>query len=639
MELEKVSGISAKTLNNLNKLGIKTEQDLKTYYPYRYNIIKKTITEEKIITDGVIIKEAKVTYLKNKRDKMTLEIENYEVVIFNRGYLKNQLTKNKNITIIGKLNENKIIATEIKLGLIDENPIIEPIYHTVKGITSLQINNLVNKINIKFPELIPKDIKRKYNFLEKEECLKNIHNPKTEQQLYQAINQIKYEELFIFMIKINYLKQNKKIKGLYRPINQKKLELMLKKIPFKLTEDQLTTSKEIYNDLTSGKRMNRLILGDVGSGKTIISIIALYMNYLSSYQGALMVPTEILATQHYEYIKKILPDLNIKLLTGKTKNKSKIRSELKNKEIDIIIGTHALTSKKVEYNNLGLVITDEQHRFGVNQRAELKNKGKKPDILYLSATPIPRTYAITLFGDMDISTIKSKPEGRLENLTYLKNNTQITEVLKMMYQEIKKGYQVYVIAPLIEESEKIDLENVMKLKDKMELAFGKICNIDIMHSKLSTKQKEVAMKKFHSNQTQILISTTVIEVGVDVKNATCMVVFDAHRFGLAALHQLRGRIGRNNVQSYFILISDIEAKRLEILTKTNDGFKISEADLKLRGSGDFFGIKQSGDMQFKLADLNKDYKLLMAAKDDSIEQLKHNKTKILQTITTIKQLD
>ncbi len=339
-----------------------------------------------------------------------------------------------------------------------------------------------------------------------------------------------------------------------------------------------------------------------------------------------MAPTEVLAEQHLNNLKKIFKDynINIELLTGslKVSERKKILKKLENKEIDIIIGTHALFSSDVTYSNLGLVITDEQHRFGVNQRSNLKNKGITPDILYLSATPIPRTYALTIYGDMDVSNIKTMPNGRKEIKTILKSSKEIKDVLKLMYEEIKNNHQVYVVAPLIEESDKIDTENVEKLEEEMNRAFSKVCKIGILHGKMSKEEKEKVMNKFKENKISILISTTVIEVGVDVKNATCMVIFDAYRFGLSQLHQLRGRVGRNELQSYCVLVSDKEAERLNIMTKTNNGFKISEEDFKLRGSGDIFGTRQSGDMSFKVANLTTDFNILLKAKEDTEEVIK-----------------
>jgi len=434
------------------------------------------------------------------------------------------------------------------------------------------------------------------------------------------------------MFKINYLKlQNKKKKsGLERKIDRDKLDKFMKKIPFELTNDQLNAVEEILNDLEAPNRMNRLLQGDVGSGKTIVSFIGMFANYLSGYQSALMAPTEILAMQHYLNLKKFFEkeDVRIELLTGSTskKDKTEIYKGLKDGSVHMVIGTHALIQDEVEYSNLGLVITDEQHRFGVHQRANLQNKGIKPDVLYMSATPIPRTYALTIFGDMDISTIKERPKGRQKIDTYVKKNSEIKEVLEMMYTELKDGHQVYVIAPLIEESESSDLTTVCKLKDQMKLAFGEHYKIEMVHGKMSSGAKDLIMEQFKNNEVQILISTTVVEVGVDVPNATSMIIFDADRFGLSTLHQLRGRVGRGTSKSQCILISDSDAERLKIMEKEDDGFVISEEDFKLRGHGDLFGTKQSGDMTFKIANIRNDYKILLQAKKDSKEYLLDKET-------------
>lgn len=635
MELENYKGIGPRTLNILHRLGIWTSNDLLQYYPFRFNRIERSnlfLLEDgdSITIDGIVENNAKVSYIRGYRDKMDFRLDTggklINVTIFNRGFLKNKLVAGTKITVIGKYNKkrNTVIASDIKFSLLSDIPSIEPVYHVTTGINSSQIGSLIDKMDSsELIDYLPGYLLDKYQFLSKKEAVEQIHHPRNYEKLKIAINRLKYEELFLFMLKMNYLKGKTIETGLERKVDFDKVEEAIKTLPFILTSDQIKAVKDIYQDLVSRKRMNRLLQGDVGSGKTIVSFLALYMNCLAGYQGALMAPTEILARQHYENIQKLFPMLKVGLLIGKLKVKEKkeIYDQIETGELQVIIGTHALISEKVKYANLGLVITDEQHRFGVNQRSELKNKGITPDILYMSATPIPRTYAITLFGDMDISNIKTKPSGRKEIITYLKKTSQLKEVLELMYQQLKLGHQIYVIAPLIEESEKIELETVDNLKQKMELAFGKICKIGVMHGKLNAKDKEDVMNAFQNNEVQILISTTVVEVGVDVGNATMMVVFDSYRFGLSALHQLRGRVGRNELQSYFVLISDTEAERLNILVKTNDGFEISDADFKLRGSGDMFGVRQSGDMQFKLADLKRDYKMVVAAKNDSQEFL------------------
>ena len=629
MELNIIKGIGDKTITLLNKLNIYTIDDLVNYYPFRYEILEKTdLNSDRVVIDGVVETNPVFIRLRGKLDKMSFRVRLDDricnVVIFNRGFLRNNIKINTTITIIGKydIKHNTITASDIKFGSISSLPKITPVYHTVSKITSKQINNYILKVidDIKVTDIIPSILLDKYKLIPKSEAIREIHRPDDMHLLKNAINHIKYEELFLFMLKMNELKRNRvKVIGIKKDVDKNNVLEFINNLPFKLTNDQLKVVDEIYNDLTSNIVMNRLVQGDVGSGKTIVSFIAIYINYLAGYQSALMAPTELLAYQHYLNIKNIFKDYDIKveLLTGKTKNKKKLLEDLKNNKIDVLIGTHALIEDSVVFNNLGLVITDEQHRFGVNQRSNLKNKGINPDILYMSATPIPRTYALTIYGDMDVSSIKTMPSGRVPVKTYLKKNSEIKEVLTMMYEELKNKHQIYVIAPLIEESDKIDLENVYELEEKFNKAFKGIYKVGVLHGKMTKDEKDNVMESFKNNDIQILISTTVIEVGIDIPNATMMVIFDSYRFGLSQLHQLRGRVGRNSLQSYCILISDYEKERLDILTLTTDGFKISEEDFRLRGSGDLFGIRQSGDMSFRLADIKKDYNILIKAKEDA----------------------
>lgn len=652
ISVEKVKGVGSRTSMLLKKLNINTVDDLVTHYPYRYEFIKRSNLKEKCEDDKVII-DGKVEMipilvrLKGNLNKMNFRLatstkEIVGVSIFNRAYLKNQLLVGTNITVFGKYEKNKnvILASEIRMGLLPKGEKIEAVYHGTVGLNSKAISGFINTALMEYgndlEDYIPKNLLEKYNFLNKKTALNIIHNPSTKEKLKEASIRLKYEELFVYMSKINYLKlKNKNIKdGIEKDFDKEKLDKVIKSLPYELTVDQKTVLNEILEDLTSKRRMNRLLQGDVGSGKTIISIIAMVANYLSGYQSALMVPTEILATQHYETMKEILKDLNVNiaLLTGSLpKNKKDlIHEELKLGKIDMVVGTHALIQEEVVYKNLGLVITDEQHRFGVLQRTSLQNKGIMPDVLYMSATPIPRTYALTLYGDMDISTIRTLPKGRKPIKTYLKSYSEIKDVLKMMYEELLKNHQIYVIAPLIEESETLDLTTVNELKDKMNLAFGEKYNVGIIHGKLKQTEKDKIMEDFVNNKIQILISTTVIEVGVNVLNTTMMVIFDANRFGLSTLHQLRGRVGRSALESSCILISDYDSERLNVMTTTNDGFEISEEDFKIRGHGDLFGTKQSGDMTFKIADIKEDYKILLQAKKDSMEFLINNKEEELK---------
>ena len=652
ISVEKVKGVGSRTSMLLKKLNINTVDDLVTHYPYRYEFIKRSNLKEKCEDDKVII-DGKVEMipilvrLKGNLNKMNFRLatstkEIVGVSIFNRAYLKNQLLVGTNITVFGKYEKNKnvILASEIRMGLLPKGEKIEAVYHGTVGLNSKAISGFINTALMEYgndlEDYIPKNLLEKYNFLNKKTALNIIHNPSTKEKLKEASIRLKYEELFVYMAKINYLKlKNKTIKdGIEKDFDKEKLDKVIKSLPYELTVDQKLVLNEILEDLTSKRRMNRLLQGDVGSGKTIISIIAMVANYLSGYQSALMVPTEILATQHYETMKEILKDLNVNiaLLTGSLPKKEKdyIHEELKLGKIDMVVGTHALIQEEVVYKNLGLVITDEQHRFGVLQRTSLQNKGIMPDVLYMSATPIPRTYALTLYGDMDISTIRTLPKGRKPIKTYLKSYSEIKDVLKMMYEELLKNHQIYVIAPLIEESETLDLTTVNELKDKMNLAFGEKYNVGIIHGKLKQTEKDKIMEDFVNNKIQILISTTVIEVGVNVLNTTMMVIFDANRFGLSTLHQLRGRVGRSALESSCILISDYDSERLNVMTTTNDGFEISEEDFKIRGHGDLFGTKQSGDMTFKIADIKEDYKILLQAKKDSMEFLLNNKEEELK---------
>ncbi len=641
-DLRSIKGIGNKTSILLQKLGINNTEDLITHYPFRYEIFSKTNLEkamdgDRVVVEGIVESIPSIFRFKGKMNKMTFRFNTnniiFNVSIYNRAFLRNHLKIGRHIVVIGKLDriKNTIIASDIKFELLGDKTKIEPIYHTTSGLSNKMFNNYVIKVLDTYKEdikdILPDYIYHKYNLLPKKEAIKLIHNPNNINELKQAQIMLKYEELFLFMLKINYLKIKRRNEstGLSRDIDMSRVESFITGLPFLLTFDQKKAVEEILRDLRETPRMNRLLQGDVGSGKTIVAVIAMFANYISGYQTALMAPTEILANQHYHNIIELFKGTNIKLalLTSSIdrRQKQKIYEDIKNGDIDIVIGTHALIQEELKYHNLGLVITDEQHRFGVNQRANLQNKGYMPDVLYMSATPIPRTYALTIYGDMDISSIKTMPSGRKEIITYLKSTRELKEVLELMWQELQQGHQIYVIAPLIEESEKVDLTNVNLLKEKMELAFGGQYNIDILHGKMLAKDKERIMKQFTTNKTNILISTTVIEVGIDTPNATMIVIFDADHFGLATLHQLRGRVGRSDLQSYAILISDSEKERLKIMEETNDGFDISEADFNLRGHGDLFGIKQSGDMSFKVADLKKDFKILLQAKDDSMELL------------------
>lgn len=635
-ELIDIEGVGTKTIELLNKLGINTIDDLLHYYPYRYDILKRSdITNlnegDKIIIDGVVEGQPTTIFLSSKLKKIIFRINTkttiLNVTIYNKTYLYQELKCGKEVTIIGKYDKTKntVVASDIRFDKLPMTPKIEPIYYTTSGLSRKSISKFISSVlreDYNVIDYIPDYLSEKYNFMSKKQAVYNVHMPIDILDLKKARQRIKYEELFMYMLKINYLKRkiiqdNTAIK---RKIDREKIKEFISTLPFELTSDQLIAVDDILTDLESNKRMNRLLQGDVGSGKTIVAFITTYANYLSGYQTALMAPTEILAKQHYDNAKKVFKntEMKIELLTSSLTNKKKeeIYNKLNNNEIDLIIGTQAIIQDKVNFANLGLVITDEQHRFGVNQRNSFKNKGITPDILSMSATPIPRTYALTIYGDMDVSSIKTKPEGRIPVKTYLKKEKDILEVLNLMKQELDKHHQVYVIAPQIEDNEN-DNETVEKLQEKMTTAFGKLFTIKSVHGKMEPEEKEQVMKEFEKGEVNILISTTVIEVGVNVPNASMIVIFNANMFGLSTLHQLRGRVGRSNIESYCVLIAKQNLEKLKILEKTNDGFEISEYDFQNRGEGDLFGVRQSGDTGLIMANINRDFKMLVRAKEDA----------------------
>lgn len=637
--LEDIKGIGPKSLLALKALNLYTKDDVINYFPYRYNVytpvkLRECSEGDTCTITGYVESAAKVFFIRKNLNKLSFAFntgsELVNVTIFNRAYLKPNIRIKSYISVIGKYNRksNTFMASDIKLTPITKT-VIEPVYHLNQGIKRSNFKKLVDEIldnTVEIKSNVPDYLIEKYNFINKKEAVTNVHKPKDINSLKKADLHLIYEELFTFMLKVSYLKEKNASDGKFniKSFDEDKVNNFISRLPFNLTDGQKQAVDDIKGDFLSKKKMNRLILGDVGSGKTIVSFIALYMNMLAGYQGVLMAPTEILAVQHFNNMVGLFGDkLNIQLLTSSTKKgeRNKILQNLKNGDTQVLIGTHSLLNDELVYNNLGLVITDEQHRFGVNQRQILQEKGKDVDVLYMSATPIPRTLALTIYGDMDITEIRTKPGGRKEIITKIFKNSELKNVLEKMLDEIKAGHQIYVVAPLIDDEEDEKM-NVTSLKDKFDVAFNGMVPTGLLHGKMKPNQKDEVMNSFKNGDTKILISTTVIEVGVDVKNATMMVIFNAERFGLATLHQLRGRVGRNDMQSYCYLISDYDAERLKVLEESNDGFYISEQDFKLRGGGDIFGIRQSGEQSFKIANLNRDYKILMQCKSDAEEFLK-----------------
>lgn len=645
MELSDIKGVGPKMLQSLKELDIFSLNDLLSYYPYRYDLFQPVTLDEdyaheRIAINVIVETTATTAFIRKNFNKLQFRVNHngkiMYAVIFNRAFLKSNIIIGKTITLIGKYDakKNTFICDDIKLNPLTKKEII-PIYHVKKGIKNSDLRKIVENAlidSVKVIDYVPSEFSMKYDFISKKQALRMIHMPHNHEEIKKAKLYLKYEELFLFLFKIAYMKdENENTWKEEKYFDQNKVDSFIQQLPFSLTDSQNEALALILSDIRSNKKMNRLVLGDVGSGKTIISFISIYANYLAGYQSVLMAPTEVLARQHFEsalnYFKEY--HLTVDLLVGSMtkKEKENVKERLVSGDIDILIGTHAIIEESVVFYRLGLVITDEQHRFGVKQREILKSKGEVPDALYMSATPIPRTYALTLYGDLDVSFIRHKPGGRKEIITKIKKYNDLKDVLLHVLEEIKNGHQVYVVASIIDDNEELDLKSVETLKEKFNLAYKGKIPIEILHGKLKQKEKDVIMQRFKNNETKILISTTVIEVGVDVKNATVMVIFDADRFGLATIHQLRGRVGRNSLDCYCYLICDKEIERLKVLEESNDGFYIAEKDLELRGEGDLFGIKQSGVKTFKIADLKSDLKIMMQAKQDSEEYLKSGRYK------------
>ncbi len=639
--LESIKGIGPKLKDKLNRNNIYDCFDMLAYFPKRYEIYKLTDLAHaadgvRVTLEGTVITNPVVAYLRKKFTKLSFKVMiediEFKVAIFNREYLRNILNVGEKIVLTGTIDRRlySFTATTLKLKKNFKNE-IEPIYN-LDGIADTSFNKVVNTAMDEFLHLIdddlPNELISKYRLITYNQLIKLAHNPVTEKDLEKINRRIKYEELFKFQFKMQYLRlKNKARKNIDKKYDLELVKAFINQLRFELTGDQKKATNEIMKDLKSPYMMNRLLQGDTGSGKTVVAAITVLAVLSAGFQVAFMAPTEILSKQHYETFKSFFKnfDYEVVYLTGKLGREERRREleVIKNKPNTLIVGTHALFSDDVEYNNLGYVITDEQHRFGVNQRQKLREKGFLPDVLYMSATPIPRTLAISLFGDMDISTIREKPKNRKQINTKLFSSREMNLVYMLIEEQLRLEHQVYVVTPLILESEKLDLNNAQKVFSDMKKHF-KNYSVGLMHSKVKPDDKEEVMKLFKENKIQILVSTTVIEVGVDVPNATLMVILDSERFGLSQLHQLRGRIGRSSLDSYCLLIysGDLDSKkRLEIMERTDDGFELSEADLDIRGPGDFFGYKQSGDLKFSKANIVTDRKILEIARNDSLDIL------------------
>jgi ATP-dependent DNA helicase RecG len=637
-----LKGIGEETAESLAEMKIHTVNDLLEYFPYRYEDYRlrdlaEVNHDERVTVEGKVHSEPSLVYYAKKKSRLTVRllVGRYliQVVFFNQPYLKPKLAINETVTVTGKWDQHRqtITGSELNSGPYTKVKDFEPVYAlkgkiTMKGIRKF-INLAFHQYGHLIEETLPEVFLKKYRLLRRRDAYRAMHFPMDQEDVKQARRRLVYEEFLFFQLKIQALRkfEREHSLGLQQHYQLSQLKEFIDSLPFPLTNAQKRVVNEILKDLKSPYRMNRLLQGDVGSGKTAVAAIALYASVTAEFQGALMVPTEILAEQHSESLKEMLDPFGVRcaLLTSSIKGKQRkeLLLQLAQGEIDVLIGTHALIQDEVTFAKLGLVITDEQHRFGVEQRRVLREKGENPDVLFMTATPIPRTLAITVFGEMDVSIIDEMPAGRKTVETYWAKQDMLDRVLGFMEKELRKGRQGYVICPLIEESEKLDVQNAIDVHSTLTHYFQNRYKVGLMHGRLNADEKEAVMNEFKANDLQVLVSTTVIEVGVNVPNATIMVIYDAERFGLSQLHQLRGRVGRGGEQSYCILLadpkSDVGKERMKIMTETADGFVLSEKDLELRGPGDFFGRKQSGVPEFKVADMVHDYRALETARNDA----------------------
>ncbi len=622
----------------LNTMKIYTVEHLCNYFPSRYQIIEETplIDNQKCTIEATVLRMPKV-YYHGRISRMTFLVlykeQELSITIFNRHFIRGKLKEGTIITIIGKFEENKnsIVASDIKLTPISEQVAIKPVYTLKEGITTRMFQGYIKKAFSKINnyEPIPLFLLEKYRLCSHVQALQELHFPTSSENIKQAIRYIKYYEFFTFQLTMQYSKRfiNKAI-GVQKQFNIREIKRYIQQLPYTLTNDQQSCIDHILADMQSSLTMFRFVQGDVGSGKTIVATVAMYASTLAGFQSAFMAPTEVLAKQHYQSLLKTFNNMNVKvgLLVGSlsVKEKKEIYQEIYEGNIDIIVGTHALFQEKVQYNNLGLVIADEQHRFGVNQRKALKEKGNNVDFLIMSATPIPRTLAISLFGDMDVSTIETMPAGRVGCITKVVKGSSIKNILTDVEEYLKTGGQVYVVCPLVEKSEVISSRDATSIYQGMKEYFKPNFNVGLLHGQMPEMDKEQVMKEFKENKIQILISTTVIEVGVDIANANMMIIYNAERFGLSQLHQLRGRVGRSNKQGYCFLLSNMQSdeakERLHFLETTTNGFEVSKYDLALRGPGDVLGNRQSGEAIFIFGDMYKDFNVLETAKED-VEKL------------------
>jgi len=641
-DISNLKGIGPKMAEKLNKCGIFSIMDLLLYFPKSYDNISscpsilETKDGDKIVLSCMPVRLEKE--FRSKSGKTVTKIlfsdgkNNFYAIWFNQLYIKNKFNYNNWYKIMGKVKKTSKEVTinnpVILNGEVNSNNKIVPKYAlsgTLKN--SFFIRIILELLNqIKVSENMPKWIVEKYNFYELDKALRGIHSPKDSAELMESKRRLKFQELFTYSLKILMLKEYVKAnnKGFAFKISPE-LKALKEELPFKLTDAQNRVIREVLIDEKRPNSMNRLVQGDVGSGKTVVALIALFNVIKNGYQGALMAPTEILANQHFKEANKLLKNfaVRIEILTGSvtTKKKNEIKEKLKLGEIDLIIGTHALIEDNVEFKNLGMIVTDELHRFGVMQRNRLFNKGNNVDVLVMTATPIPRTLSLYLYGDLDVSIIDELPPGRKKIETYYIKSSEKSRVYNFALKQIEEGRQIYIVCPLVEENDELKLTSVEKLYEELKNTYFRDVEIGMLHGKMAPKDKESIMNEFKEGNIKVLVSTTVIEVGVNVPNASVMIIENAERFGLAQLHQLRGRVGRGEYSSYCILITELKSKivekRMKIMSESTDGFYISEQDLKLRGSGEVFGIRQSGDNELIISDVIDDIGILKLANEEA----------------------
>ncbi|MFC4775478.1 ATP-dependent DNA helicase RecG [Paenibacillus sp. GCM10023252] len=646
LTVRQIRGVSAPKEQELHAFGIHTVADLLDYYPYRYEDYRiRELADvkdgDKVTVQGVIRSSPTLQRYGKAKSRLSCKIEMEQMLItatwFNRQFLQDQLVPGREIVVTGKWDQNRrqLTATDSEFpdrGGAAKSGTLQPVYSVGGAITQAWMRKTMKQALLQYgamiEEVLPYELVERHKLMARGEAVKRIHLPDDVKEGLSARHRMVYEELFLFQLKLQAYRalNRKRADGIAHQIDAESIRAFAATLPFELTDSQKKVINEILVNMRQPSCMNRLLQGDVGAGKTVVAAIALYGAVKSGHQGALMVPTEILAEQHVRSLRKLFADTGIEigLLTGSLTERKRrdVLAGMQMGIIDIVVGTHALIQEDVYFRSLGLVVTDEQHRFGVNQRSILRRKGMAPDVLTMTATPIPRTLAISAFGDMDVSTLRERPHGRKPIKTYWVKHEMMERVLGFIRREVSAGRQAYIICPLIEESEKLDVQNAIDIHVQMQQAFPDL-KVGLLHGRLSAADKDAVMGEFGRNETQVLVATTVVEVGVDVPNATLMVIMDAERFGLSQLHQLRGRVGRDAHQSYCVLVADPKSEngreRMKVMTDTDDGFEVARRDLDLRGPGDFFGTKQSGVPEFRIADMVADYEVLETARDDAGE--------------------